>query len=177
LAVRRRGVRCTASMREDIVFRPAQKIELRPYRHEIEAGARETLAPFAIEHLIEPRLELMQVEHILGGILLLRVAQDMGAPIGALLLLVELDAEQLIDEVLETVAVGIGAGELGGDLGAVERSRIDTQIVLERGDVETREMEDLEDLAILQQGFEAGRLVARPIELDQMGIAVARRQL
>ncbi len=61
----------------------------------------------------------MQIEHILGGILLLRIAQDMSAPIGALLLLVELDAEQLLDEVLEAMPVGIGAGKLGSDLGAI----------------------------------------------------------
>ena len=53
----------------------------------------------------------MQVKHVLRGILLLRVGQDMGAPVGALLLLVQFDAQKLLDEILQAVAIGVGAGQ------------------------------------------------------------------
>ncbi len=49
--------------------------------------------------------------------------------------------------------------------------------MLERGDVETREMEDLENFAVLEESLQARRFIVRSIGLDQMSIAVARRQL
>jgi hypothetical protein len=62
----------------------------------------------------------MQVEHIGGGIVLLLVGELLRRPVRALLLLRQIDAEKLGAQVLEPVAVGVGARQLGGDLGAVD---------------------------------------------------------
>ena len=95
-----------------------------------------------------------------------------GAPIGGLLLLGELDAEQLLGKVLEAVPVGEGAGEARGDLGAVDRPRHHAEAVLEHGHVEAGEMEDLEHALIGKEPLQLWRLVM-PAELNELGIAVA----
>ena len=64
-------------MREDIVFGPAEKIELGPHRDKIETGARQALAALALQHLIQPGFEFVQIKDVLGGVLLLRITQDM----------------------------------------------------------------------------------------------------
>src|SRR5579883_3362848 len=110
----RRGRR--RSMGEDVRLVPAAEIELRPHRQEGEAGLREMAPPLALEERVEPRLEGVEVQHVARGVGELLLAQRGGAPIGGLLLLVELDAEELAAEILEAVAVGKGARQLGGDL-------------------------------------------------------------
>ena len=101
----------------------------------------------------------------------------MGAPVGALLLLVELDAEEFLHQVLQAMPVGVGAGELGGDLGAVEGARVDAEVILDHGHVEARVMEDLGDGGVGEQRLEVWRVVAGAVELHQMGIAVTGGEL
>ncbi len=67
-------------------------------------------------------LQGVQVQHVGGGVLELRLRQRLGAPVRGLLLLREIDAEQFPHEILEPVPVGIGAREPRGDLGAVDRA-------------------------------------------------------
>ena len=63
----------------------------------------------------------MQIKHIACGIGHLGGFQFAGSPVRALLLFGDIDSEKLIAEVFQTVAVGIGADQLGGDLGAINR--------------------------------------------------------
>ena len=49
--------------------------------------------------------------------------------------------------------------------------------MLERGDVEPREMENLENLRVRQQRLEARRVIGRAVELNQMGVSVAGGKL
>ena len=90
--------------------------------------------------------EGVQVQDIRGGVGELLLGQRLGAPVGGLLLLGKVDAQQLPAEVLEAEPVGEGAGELGGDLGALDRLAAHAQRMLEHGDVEAAEMEELQDL-------------------------------
>ena len=78
------------------------------------------------------------------------------APVGALLLLREVDAEQFLAQILETVSVGEGPHQFRRDLGAIDRRAIDIEIDLERAQIEAREMEQLEDLRVLEQRLEVG---------------------
>ena len=58
-----------------------------------------------------------------------------------------------LGHVLQAVSVGIGAGELRGDLGAVHRGRQDAQVKHEHGDVEAAEVEDLQRRRDLREGL------------------------
>ena len=62
------------------------------------------------------------------------LGQRLGAPVGGLLLLRQVDAEKLAREVLQAVLVGIGAGQPRGDLGAVERRRHHAEGIREHRD-------------------------------------------
>ena len=80
-------------MGEDVDLRPAGEIEHCAVRQEIEARLGEAGPPLALEPLVEPRLELVEVAHVGGGIILLRVAELGRTPVGALLLLGDFLAE------------------------------------------------------------------------------------
>src|SRR4029079_14846723 len=112
------------------------------------------------------------MQHIARRIIELLGRELIGAPIGGLLLLGELDAEQLLGKVLEAVPVGEGAGKARGDLGAVDRPRHYAEAVLEHGHVKAGEMEDLEHPLIGKEPLQLWRLVM-PAELNEFGIAVA----
>ena len=77
-------------------------------------------ASFALQHLVEPGFQFMQIKHILCRIGFLRVGQHMRTPVRTLLLLVGFNAHQFPQQILQAMPVGIGAGNFGGDLGAVE---------------------------------------------------------
>src|SRR5262245_3561062 len=174
---RRLPGRGTTLMCEDILLRPAAEIESGANRDEVEAGLRKLLPVLASQHGVEPRSDLVQIDDIEGGILLLGVREHRQAPVGALLLLRQLDAEHFANQILEAVAVGVGAGELGGDLGAIDRRHVDAEPHFQGGDIEAGEMKDLEDAGVGQQRLEARRLEGLAIDLDEMRIAVARGQL
>ena len=108
-------------MLEQIGPAKPRQIELGADRQEGEAGKRELEPPFAREHRVESLPERVEVENVGGGIAELLLRQRGGAPIGGLLLLRKIDAEEFAADILEPMPVGEGAGELGGDLGAIER--------------------------------------------------------
>jgi len=108
---------------------------------------------------------------------LLLVGELVRAPVRALLLLGQVDAEQLRAEVLQAVAVGVGARQLGGDLGAVHGLGDDAQVLRQHGDVEAAEVEDLEHGGIRQQGLQARRRPVLAIELHEVGRVVASGEL
>src|SRR5262245_11184936 len=87
------------SVGEDVLLAPAGEVELGARREAAEDGFRQRGAPLTRQHLVEPRLERVQVEHVGGGVFELRRAELGAAPVGGLLLLAELDAEQVADQV------------------------------------------------------------------------------
>ena len=56
---------------EDIDLFPADEIEARAVRQEIETGLGQLRAPFAREHGVEDSLDFMQVQNVGGGVGLL----------------------------------------------------------------------------------------------------------
>src|SRR5690606_36076265 len=145
---------------EDVPVGPTGKVEPRACGQEVEARLGDRRATFACEALFKDRGHAMQITHVGRRVFALSVAEFRGAPIAGLLLLGDLFAKQLADEVLEPVTVGVGAGQLAGDLGAEYRSRHDAKIMLDRREVEAREMIELHSRRIGKNGLEIGRFVA-----------------
>ena len=87
----------------------------------------------------------------------------------------------LAHQILQAVAVGVGAGKPRGDLGAVHRLRHHAEGVGECGQIEPREVKDLRHLRIGQQRLQVRRvgdaLAVIPRDLHHVGAAVAVRQL
>ena len=142
-----------------------------------EAGLRERRPPLAREKGIERLLQTVQMQHIGGGIVELGGRELCGAPVGLLLLLGDVDTQQIAQEILQTVAVREGPGELGGDLGAVDRGCQHAEGVIEHGDVEAAEMEELEHAGIGEHPAEIGGLALAGGNLDEMAVPVPRRHL
>ena len=134
-------------------------------------------APLALQHGVQPFLQPVQIQHVGGGVIELGVGVVGRPPVGALLLLGQVDPDQLAAQVLQAVAVGVGAHQLGRHLGAVQRRGLHPQIVAQHGDVEPGEVKQLQHRSIGHQRAQVGRLVGPVGELDQMGVAVAGRQL
>src|SRR5262249_36116641 len=116
------------------------------------------------------------MQYVAGGIVELLLGELWRAPIGGLLLLRQLDAEKLAGEIFKAMAVGEGAGNPGGDLGAVDRLRHHPEIMLEHGEVETAEMEDLEHALVGEKALQLWRIIVAA-ELKQHSPAVAFGEL
>src|SRR5215471_19220510 len=101
-------------MGKDVLGGPAGKVKPDPVRQEAKTGRREVRAPLTDENGVELFLERVQVQHIGRRVGELRVGQRLGAPIGELLLLGEVDAQHFAHEVLEAVLVGVGARDPRG---------------------------------------------------------------
>src|SRR3546814_12984011 len=72
------------------------------------------------------------------------------------------------------VPVGIGAYQPRRDLGAIDRRRDDAEIMADRGEIEAREMIELEPFGVGQHRFEMGRgIIAAGVEAHQMLVAAA----
>src|SRR3954451_3806321 len=170
------SARC-GSVGEDVLLGPARQVELGPHRQEGEAGSGEVPPALAFQHDVQPLAELVQVGHVAGGVAELRFAELGSPPVRALLALVELDPEQLATEILQAVPVRVGAGELRGHLGAVDRGAGDAQELPQHCDVEAREVEQLQPCRVAQQPAQDRSLVAAGSELDEVRHAVAGREL
>ena len=130
-----------SAMRENIGFGPPFQIEQRACRQEIEAGFRQRRSALAFQKPVEMLLDPMQVQHVCGRIQQLVVGQFFRAPVAALLLLGDVDADDFLAQILESMPVGHRADEAGGDLGAIDRCREHAQMLKKHADVETPEME------------------------------------
>ena len=149
------------------------------YGQEGEARLGELRAPLAGEHLVEPLLERVQVEHVVRGVVELVRGELVRAPVGGLLLLGYLDAEQVAAKVLEAVAVGEGARKARGDLRAIDRRAADPERVLQHRDIEAGEVEDLQHFASsASSDARWGAWTGSPDgKLHQMAVAIATREL
>src|SRR5688572_22397285 len=161
-------------MRENIHLRPAGEVEHGPVRQEIEAGFGEPHPPPALQPFVESLPERMQIAHVRGGIILLRVAELGRAPVRGLLLLGDVDVEQLLDQLLQPVPVGIGADQPRGGLGAIDRLGHHPEIGADRGEVEAREMIQLQPRRVGEDRAQVRRgIVAARGEADEMLVAIA----
>ena len=163
-------------MGENVLFGPASQIERGAGRQKIETGLREIQPSFADQHGFKAFLDGMQVQHIGGRILQLRIAQRFRAPVGALLGLGQVNACDFAGDILQPMPVGIGPRQFGGDLGAPDRRAIHAQPALDHADVKPRKVEQLDNLGVCQQGLQV-RAIIIPAELNQVRRAVTGRQL
>ena len=91
-------------MGENVLFRPAREVEFRPRRQEAEARLREVQPVLAAKALLQPCLYRMEVKDIGSRVFELRLAEHGAAPIGGLLLLGQVDADQIARQVAEARA-------------------------------------------------------------------------
>src|SRR5258706_7939823 len=110
-----------------VLGRPAGQVEPGPVRQEPEAGRGKLAPALPGQHDVELVLQAVEVEHVGRRIGKLGVAEGVGAPVGRLLLLRHIDAEQFPCEVLEAVLVGVGAGKARGGPRAIHRCRHDAE--------------------------------------------------
>ena len=73
--------------------------------------------------------------------------------------------------------VRIGARQLGGDLGAIDRRRDEAEGLGQYADVEAAEVEELQNGRIGEQVLEIGRARLSRAELDELGVPVAEGEL
>src|SRR5665213_3937766 len=131
------------SMCEDVLLRPPLQVKQDARRKKVESGAGEVGAPFALQHHVELGAQRVQVQHVGRRILQLLIGERRRAPIRALLLLRQIDAEQILAQIAQTVPVGKGAREARGDLGAIDRAGHDAEIPIDHPQIETGEVEQL----------------------------------
>src|SRR6478735_4612892 len=122
---------------ENIGLAPAHDVEPYPRRQESETFDRQRQPPLALQHHIELVADRMEMQHVGGGVGELGLAELRRAPIRGLLLLRDLHVEKLAREILQAVPVGVGAGEFGGYLRAVNRAGHDTERLLQDRYVKT----------------------------------------
>src|SRR4051812_12316362 len=115
-------------MGEDVLLGPARDIEQRTGGQEVEARFSERHPALARKPFVELFLERMKVANVARGIFALCVAELVRAPVAGLLLLGQIDVEQLLDEILEAMAVGIGTDQARCGARAVKRRRKDPEI-------------------------------------------------
>jgi len=184
--MRREGAGCivmsetaamASAMGEEVDVFPPGHVQQGAVRQELETGPRETVAALALQHLVEPRAQGVQVQDVGGGVGHLLVAEPGRAPVGALLGLGEVHPDQLLGDVLKPVAVGVGPRELGGDLGAVDGARHHPKVEPEHGDIKATVVEDLGHRRVGQQPLEVGGVVGGAVQAHHVGFAIAVREL
>ena len=164
-------------MRKNIGFRPTGQVQFRAGREEIETGLRQVLPLFPFQPLVQLDPQPVKVKNVRGGIILLRARERFRAPIAHLLLFGEVQPQQILCQVLQPMAVRLGAHKTAGDLGAVDRGRQGTKGVIHGSNVKAAIVKQLQGVRIFQQGAEIGGLGLAFGDLHNMGIAIAIRQL
>jgi hypothetical protein len=137
----------------------------------------ETQVNFILRDPVEMALEIMQVKHVRGRIFELRIRKLFLAPIGRLLLLGKIDAEQFAHDILQPRPIGIGPHEARGDLGAIDGASDDAEAVAQHGDIKAGIVEDLGDIGVAQQPAEIGRFLEVGWDLHDIGAAIPWRKL
>jgi len=114
----------------------------------------------------------VQVQHIVAGIFDLLGADGLRAPVGRLLLLVELDVQEFAAQRFERVVLREGARDTRGDLGAVNGRGENVEVHPHGGDIEAAEVEQLGDVGVAQQFLEVWRVVIVALELHEVRVAI-----
>ena len=165
------------AVRKNVFFFPAREIEPCPCGQKAETLLCQPLAALPLQPSVKHVSEPVQIQNIACGILELCLAQGVSRPVRALLLLGQIHVEQFLAQVLQSVPVGIGPRQPGGDLGTIDRVGFRSEGIEQHGDVETAEMEYLALRAVAQQFLQVGRSFLALFDLNHIGGAVARRQL
>ena len=118
-------------MGENVGVLESGEIQGRAHGQEAEAGLGHGQASLTPQHDVKLRFQGVQVQDVTGSVMPLLIAELLGTPVGALLLLRQLDPQKLAAQILQAVPVGIGARQLGGDLGAVDRHGGHAQMAIE----------------------------------------------
>ncbi len=84
---------------------------------------------------------------------------------------------QLARQILQPMPVGVGSGELRGDLGAIDGAGHHAERVGQHPHVEPAVMKEFDDLRIGQQPLQIGGAGLAGCDLHHVGVAVAARQL
>ena len=166
----------------ELPLRAGETLLARGALQEVETRLGEGKPAFTHQKRLEPRPERVQMQHVARGIGQLLAAQLGRSPVGGLLLLAQLDAEQFAAKVLQPMPIGERADQLGRDLGAFDGRAGYSERVLQRGHVKTGEVHQLDDAGITHHGRQVGRDVAAAAqrnghELHHVGSAVAGGQL
>lgn len=154
---------------EDVLLGPAEPVQPGASGEEVKTGLREFGPAFTRKAAVQFLTQAVKIANIGSRVLALRFIDFRTAPVGALLLLRQRDAEQFLDEVLEPVPIGVGPRQLARDLGAVDGSRSDPKVVLDRRKIEPSKMKQLEPGRISKDRRQIGRNVSRArVEANQM---------
>src|SRR3546814_17316389 len=86
-------------------------------------GLRDCQPPLALEPGNQHFAQAVQVANVAGGIVALRIVDQRPAPVAQLLLLRDILAQQLLDQVLEPVAIRSEERRVGKDSVSKGRSR------------------------------------------------------
>ena len=98
-------------MAENIDLIPTHPVQAAACVEEIEAALRHVQSVFTDQTRRQDRAKLVQIKHIGRGIIHLRLRQLIRRPVRALLLFGQINAEQLPSQILEAVAIRIGANQ------------------------------------------------------------------
>ena len=135
-------------------------------------------AGFANQPLVQLFLQCMKVADVARGIFALCVIELGRAPVAGLLLFRDFRSQQLADEVLEAVPVGVGAHQARGRARAIERRGHEPEIGLDHRHIESGEMVELQPPGVGEERLQIGRGVSAPLgEPHEMLVAAPVGQL
>ena len=117
----------------------------------------------------------MQIQNIRCRVIHLFGRQCGRAPVGGLLLLFQLNAQQILAQVFQAMPLREGPRQARCDLGALDRLRHQAEGFMQDTQIKTCEMKNFGDFRVSQQLFQLGRRVIFTVEMHQMYVAVARR--
>src|SRR5262245_60378919 len=125
-------------------------------RQEIEARAGQPLAPLACQHDVESAAQRVQMKHVRSGITKLLFGQGLRSPVGALLLFRQIGIQQVLAQIAQPVPIGKRPRQARSDFRAIDRQRHDADIMIDHGEVEPREVEQLGHTGIASRSLSLG---------------------
>ncbi len=134
-------------------------------------------AVFPFQAIVEFFPQSMKVQDVRSGILQLMGGQPFSTPVARLHLLGDIDAEDFLAELLESVLVGVGPDQSRGDLRAINRFHDRVEPGHQRNQIESCVMKDFQDFRIFQHPDQILRIALLRSELNQVCVPVACAQL
>ena len=115
----------------------------------------------------------MQVKNVRRGIVQLCVSQLCRAPVALLLVLGDVDAQQLLKQVLEAVAVSEGSNHLRRDFRAIDWRGCCAVRVEQCRDIKPPKVKELEHVRVFEHRDQIGRFGLTHFDLNEVTIAIA----